>query len=196
MFRNNVMRGSLLSLVLALAMGCGQATKDKLTEMAIEKAAESASGSEKVDIQMKDGKVTAIETQGEGENMRMTMSETGGTMNVSAESGGMVMTMGDDAKIPAEFPKDFPVYAGLKLSMAHSDSASGTFMVQGATPDALDKVAEFYVKGMKDNGWTETMNMTQPEMRNLTYTKDTRSANVTLSKKDAGADVMLTLGPQ
>jgi len=181
-----------VALAVLFGAGCGKA-KDAIAEKAIETMAKNAQGGGKVDVKVKDGQVLGITSKKDGENVSMTVSKDGNNVEVSNGPGGASMTMGDTAKIPGDFPKDVPVYAGLKVGMSSNDPNEGSFLVQGTTPDTVDKVAAFYAKAMKDGAWTETLSMKQPEMQSLAYEKDTRAAQVMLTKADAGTTVMLTV---
>lgn len=182
-----------VALAMILGAGCGKA-KDTIAEKAIEKMAQNAQGGGNVDVEVKDGQVVGITAKKDGENVSMTMSKDGGNVQISSGAGGASMTMGDSAKVPDNFPKDVPIYAGLKVGMSSNDPAEGSFLVQGTTPDGMDKVAEFYAKAMKDGSWTETLSMKQEEVQSLAYEKDTRAASVMLTKADTGTTVMVTIG--
>ncbi len=178
-----------MMVALIAGAGCGKA-KDKLAEVALEKMAQSGGN---VDVQVKDGQVVGITSKKDGENVSVTMSKDSGNVQISNGTGGS-MTMGDSAKVPDNFPKDIPIYTGLKIGMSSNDPAEGTFLVQGTTPDALDTVAAFYAKAMKDGAWTETLSMKQADMSSLAYEKGTLVVQYMLSKADTGSTVMITVG--
>lgn len=117
----------LLAGLLAAAVavsGC-QNIAEKAIERATEEAIEGQTGN-KVDI--KDGGVTI-------------QGEDGSTTNI-----------GEGAEVPAEFPKDVPVYDGTVLG-AFSNADSWTLNIE--TADDPKTVIEFYVAQLEKEGWAK-----------------------------------------
>lgn len=59
--------------------------------------------------------------------------------------------------LPSDWPKDVPVYAGAKIGTSASfnpDSAKPGSMLSMETSDSPQQVSSFYLKALKDNGWT------------------------------------------
>lgn len=175
--------GSVLVLALALTAGCGK----KVSEIAVEQAVKAASGGQ-ADVKLDNGQMT-ITTKEEGKTSTITTSDQGGTIQVTGEKGTATMTMGDQAKVPDGWPKEVPVYAGLKIELAQADQGANAFTVAGSSPDAYDKVAAFYEKTFKDAGWSESLNMKQPDSIMLSYGKDNRQAVITATKTETGTEL-------
>jgi len=164
----------LLTAVLCLGPGCGKKASEVVAERAMENAMakggkkadvkidsktgsmtiKSKDGNENVDIKM-DGSGMTIKSKGEDGETVSTYSSDGETYGVKTEGGGPSMAFGKGAKAPDGFPKDIPIYPGAEIQMSSSDPASKTFAVQALSADAVDKVAEYYKKEMKSQGWNE-----------------------------------------
>jgi len=86
----------------------------------------------------------SISTEKGKEGMTFTDKESGAEIQINA-----------DAKIPDNFPKDFPVYPGAKPSgsLSNSKDDTGFFLVLTSTDDAK-KIVEYYAKQFPANGWT------------------------------------------
>ena len=85
--------------------------------------------------------------------------------------------------LPAEFPRDIPVYPGATVI-----SASSAALGHGAifsTADAADRVADFYEAELWELGWTEVKKLTAGPATSITATKEERVFAVGLTK---GAD--------
>jgi hypothetical protein len=66
-------------------------------------------------------------------------------------------------------------------------------MITFSSPDTVSVVADFYRKGMVENGWTagDDSNLSS-DMVSLTFTKAARSVTVMVTKGDTGTTVMIT----
>jgi hypothetical protein len=166
---------SALTLIVGATMilGCGQAS-ETIAEKVMEKAIEAGT----------DGKAD-VNVSKDGEGFTITGTEDGETMT---------MKMGDQAKLPDNFPKDIPMYEGLALMVVTSMGADEGHMVQGTTADALDKVVAFYKKEVAAKGWKEEMVQSQADVHMLIYSKEKRSLNVTIGKdEDNGGQTFVSM---
>lgn len=190
----------LVAIVLVLG-GCGQRMADKIAEKAleetIERAAEDGGDDVDVDVDVSSGKmtVTSTGTGGEGETVRMEFDEDSGT--ITTADGTSEITMGKGAKMPDDFPKDVPVYKNATIQMAGQEAAQGMMTVSMTCPDAFDKVVNFYEEQASAQGWHEQMSMNQGgTMQMLSYSKDDRILNVTVSQTDEGTGIHVNTGTQ
>jgi hypothetical protein len=102
------------------------------------------------------------------------------TVAVDRNMGGLAVQGGSNLSLPAGFPDDIPMYPEINIFTASQMPNQG-FMVQGQTPDAVEKVAEFYVARMTSSGWTHQAPAQQvPTMRVLPFRKDSRTATINL----------------
>ena len=180
--------------------GCGKAA-EKVSEKAVEKAIAADGGDAKVDINSETGavKVTGkdasgaefkVTTGGEGDAQAFSMTQATG------EGGTVAIQSGEGAKIPADFPKDVPLYDGLAVLQAMSDTASGMFNVTGGVAAAPDTVMAFYKEKTAAQGWTETMSMNAGDMQTLMCEKDDRALSVMVSKDGEKSTLSVSVSKQ
>ena len=162
---------------LALA-GCGGSLSEKVAETVVEKGIESALST--------DGQKANVDIGKDGDSFSMT---------IQGEDGGMQLAAGTKASIPADFPKDVPLYPGLEIIMVQTMGTEGAHMIMGSSSDSMEKVAAFYKKETAAQGWTEQMSMNQPgdtPMQMLTYEKDGRMISVTILFEENQTKINLT----
>ena|SRR5689334_10544325 len=81
----------------------------------------------------------------ENGKMTFTDSKTGAKVDIGT------------GKVPDNFPKDFPLYPGAKVTSALSGAQAGKdngFWLTMASGDSVDKVGAFYKTEFARNGWT------------------------------------------
>lgn len=100
--------------------------------------------------------------------------------------------IGRNLDVPDDFPDDMPVYPGLTL---HAAGKTGPgYSLQGQTADGVDQIAQFYQQQMGEQGWqAEGETAAGPAMRMLRFSKDQRSAGITLIEGDNATTVQLSI---
>ncbi|HNY85988.1 MAG TPA: hypothetical protein P5069_07750 [Candidatus Hydrogenedentes bacterium] len=199
-----VIFGMCASAAFAMALaGCGKAAEkasEKVAEKTLEKAVSVDGGSAKVDINSQTGEVKVSGTDAEGAQFNVTSGggDSGSfTMTQTTEGGGTVaIQSGEGTKVPADFPKDVPLYDGLAVLQAMSDTASGMFNVTGGVAAAPDAVMAFYKEKTAAQGWTETMSMNAGDMQTLMCEKDDRALSVMVSKDGEKATLSVSVSKQ
>jgi len=201
--------GIVLASVIALTMavGCGQKASETVAQKATEKILESAlsQDGQKVDVKISPdsgGAKMTIQGQdadGKTVNMQIGGQNDGFSMTVQDAGGGAKMTAGASAKNPDDFPKDIPVYPGLKLQMVQTIESGKSYMVQGNSGDTVDKIAAFYKKEVAAQGWTEQSSMNQAgdnPMQMFSYEKGERSLTVMIMRDSSEnlTSISLTTG--
>lgn len=170
-------------LALAVA-GCGKVA-DKAASVAVEKAIEAQAGK---DVQASvDTKAGTLKIASKDGSEQVSVVTADGKATVSSQDGTVSTVVGEEAKVPESFPKDIPVYAGIKVIAASEDAKDKTFMIQAETQDALDAVSGFYAKELAGKGWAEAQTMNQggeTPMRMLSYTKDGRDLMLVLQSSN------------
>lgn len=81
-----------------------------------------------------------------------------GKLSFTDPKTGSTVDIGSN-KLPDNFPKDFPVYPGSKVTSAASSTEKGQgagFWVTFSTGDAVDKVSAYYKSKLAANGWETT----------------------------------------
>lgn len=198
----------LLTVILCLAPGCGKKASEVVAERAMENAMAKDGKEAEVNIDSKTGSMTIKSKDGSGDvDMKMdgsgmtvkskdgdgqtvsTYSSDGDTYTVNTQ-GGPSMAYGKGAKAPDGFPKDIPIYPGAEIQMSSADPSSKTFAVRALSPDAVDKVAEYYKKEMKAQGWAEGDGVVQTganPMHMLNFDKAELSAVIMVMAQDGKA---------
>lgn len=97
-----------------------------------------------------------------------TGAKTGQTINVGEE------------KLPDAFPKDFPIYPGVKVI-----SSAGP-LVTFTAPDGLDKVVPFYKNWLSTSGWVVTSSFDSDTIQTWEIAKGSAkgSISITTSQSD------------
>ena len=159
-----------------LLTGCGGSktpeTADTLAQQAIEKAVESAAAKEGVNLD--------IDTQA-------------GQVVVQGQDGSTSFAYGGDVKLPDNAPSDLPLYPGMTVLGAGSDTQDEDiqYMIMAETGDSPEKVLAFFNEQFPAKGWTnaldeEVQQMMQmmPEVMNmLSFAKDGRIAVVVIAQE-------------
>lgn len=196
-----VVFGLCIAGVFAMTLaGCGKAA-EKVSEKAVEKAISVDGGDAKVDINSATGEVKVTGKDASGAEFKVTSGGEGDSQSFSmtqtTEGGGTVaIQSGEGTKIPADFPKDVPLYDGLAVLQAMSDTASGMFNVTGGIAAAPDTVMAFYKEKTAAQGWTETMSMNAGDMQTLMCEKDDRALSVMVSKDGEKSTLSVSVSKQ
>lgn len=112
---------------------------------------------------------------------------------------GSEVTMGDQ-KIPSDFPKDFPLYAGAKptgnVSSVGESKEKGIWLLM-ETPDDLTKVTAFYETQLPKSGWMGKEKMSFGNASSWDVTKGTLEGTVVVSplaeNDKKGTSILITL---
>jgi diadenosine tetraphosphatase ApaH/serine/threonine PP2A family protein phosphatase len=111
----------------------------------------------------------------------MTVEQKGkdvSSMTFTGKDGQKVVMDVGNGKLPADYPKDVPVYDGAKVILSQSASEKNTHNLVLESNDPPEKIAEFYKKGLESNGWKIESTMNMGEMSMFTASKDKRQAVV------------------
>ena len=137
-------------------------------------------------IESKTGMKTNIEDLEKGK-MTITDKKTGASIDIGSN------------KIPDSFPKDFPIYSGMKLlsSMSGSDKAkSAGYWLTFSTPDSFDTVTTYYKSSLSKNGWKETATYSAGDTSTTTVTKGIYSGTLSITKTENAKEtnIIIMLG--
>lgn len=106
---------------------------------------------------------------------------TGGKVQMDADSNnwqfkdnktGNTVAIGEDIKLPDDFPKEVPIYAGAKVksvSMSRSGDKGATLTL--GMDDQPEKVATWYGDTLKKDGWSEESSTTMGKSEARNYKK-------------------------
>ena len=94
--------------------------------------------------------------------------------------------------VSADFPKDVPVYPGLRGVQAVDFESAVT--VSGTTGDNVDEVVSYYEAALTESGWNQEETAKSGRMLHLQYAKDGRTVGVGVSRNRWGkTDIILTV---
>jgi hypothetical protein len=94
-------------------------------------------------------------------------------------------------ELPPECANEKPA-GDIPLPANISDKTMVSGMISFNSPDQPSVVGDFFRKTMPGQGWTAGDENSAGDMLILTYTKDNRTVNVTISKGDKGTSVIIT----
>jgi hypothetical protein len=108
----------------------------------------------------------------------------------------VVVTIGDEAKVPEGFPEDVPVYPGLNIETVNQMPVQNATVIMGTTADPVATVASYLKNKMTGQGWTSvSVNETNAAGAATTvmiYSKENRVATFTLVDSDRGTEVSIS----
>ena len=112
---------------------------------------------------------------------KVTVDKDNGSVEINAtdkEGGNVKFSAGKGVSLPADFPKDAPVYPGAKAIMNTNNKEGMSVMLE--TSDAPDKVAAFYEKNLKEQGWTTEASVKTEQSTTITNKKEKRTLAVNI----------------
>ncbi len=120
-----------------------------------------------------------------------------GKLSITDKESGTTMDIGS-GKIPDNFPKDFPIYPGAKVTsvLSGTNKAKNGFWVTLETGDSLDKVAAFYKSELAKNGWEVSATYTTEETMTEAVTKGKLEGNLTINRSSSAdkTEIVIMLG--
>ena len=166
----------LLATTLALVASLPSCLCGRFKERLAEKATEAA--------------IEGLADDGKGGKAKVDLSK--GTFTVTDDKGGSLkFAAGGGAKVPDTWPKDFPVFAGAKVTMALDTPNGATISFETADPPA--KVYGFYATTMPGQGWKINVRTSVDDGGTLMMTKDPkRSATVVVNGSSGKTAVVLS----
>ncbi len=173
---------ALVVLAAVWFAGCGGGSSEDRESSAAPGTGETAT-IEATDAES--GEVSTISVTGSGEESTITAVKEDGTESVS--TGG--------AKIPADFPEDFPRYEGWEVTSVINTNQEGKkgFVIMATTADSADKVVAAFEKALGEKGYRTTAKMTVPQGANIVVEKDKIAAVVTIGAAQGKTVINVTL---
>ncbi len=110
------------------------------------------------------------------------------TPSTVSTPGGTVSTGGS---LPADFPKDVPVYAGATVTSGATTGAGAAVVFSSA--DATDKIAAFYKEELPKNGWSKPIATDMGGISAISATKEKRQLGISITKGTDGKS-MISIG--
>jgi len=135
-------------------------------------------------IESKTGVKTNISDLEEGK-MTFTDKKTGTSIDIGSNT------------IPATFPKDFPIYSGMKLqsSMTGSEKTKGAgYWLTFTSQDTFNAVSTFYKSALTKSGWKETGTFASGDTSTTTLSKNGMSGTLSISRaEDANETTIIVM---
>jgi hypothetical protein len=166
----------------------------KLTGIAVLLVVCVCSGCRKAANEMMEG---AIESQiaRDGGKADVQIGDDAVSFKIQDEKGESKFAFGENTALPADFPKDVPLYSKMTLVLAHSQQENEMFVIQAKSADSLDQIAAFYKQEAAKQGWEEQSSMEQgSNMKALSYTKEGRMLQVIVAVTDEGTSLNINTG--
>ena len=116
-----------------------------------------------------------------------------GKMSFTDEKTGTSIDIGSN-KIPDSFPKDFPIYPGMKLisSMSGSEKSKGLgYWLTFTTSDESAKVQSYYKTSLNSSGWKETATYSAGDTSTTTISKGSMSGTLSVSRPDSAKETTI-----
>ena len=154
---------------------------ERLAEMAVEKVVEKA-----------------LEENGE-EGAKVEVDLEGQKFSYQQEGTQNKMQFGEGVEIPADFPKDIPIFQPSRVKGVMN--IGGTMNLNLATEKPVSEVATFYQSQLSGQGWSEVTALNNEGQFFGTYTKEAGQVTLAISPQmsgDASDTTMigLTFAPQ
>lgn len=195
------------SIILGVfVLGCGSKPSETVAEKAVEKMVEQALSDtgQQVNVQIdKEGAGFSMtvtgDKAGEVSEIKIGQDEQTFSLSMQGTDGNVTVMGGGDAKIPDTFPKDVPLYPGMKLLVVQSMPEQQGYIIQARSDDSMDKVTAYLKKEAAAQEWKETLAMSQagdPPMQMLGYSKDNRVLHFVLNSEDGGTIIHLNHGTE
>lgn len=131
-----------------------------------------------------------------GQNVNVS----GNGQNVTVKTGNGEVNINSGGSLPSDFPSDFPVYPGAKLTGSFSANGTSGENTKGVsvvweTGDDAAKVGDFYKTELVKAGYTISSDFSQGTTTTLTIEKGTTSGFVGVTKgSDGKTAISVTMG--
>jgi hypothetical protein len=132
-------------------------------------------------------------TTADGKVSYQEKGKDGGTVTVTGKDGQTATMDFNQNRVPADYPKDVPIYTPSKILMAQSIPQENARNLMLESPDGIDKIADLYKKGLDSNGWKTESNLTTAQLTMLTSTKDQRQLTLQITDNGGKRGVMQIL---
>ncbi len=131
----------------------------------------------------------------------ISMDTAGKSMTIKDKETGAEINIGTEGKIPADFPKDFPIYPDANvegnISGAENQAGKGFWLILSTTDEA-SKVTAFYETNLAKNGWEigSTMNIGSSATWEISKGDMGGGLIVGEDEEKNGTSIVITLAPK
>ena len=113
-----------------------------------------------------------------------------GTVTVTGKDGKSATLSFNQNKVPDDYPKDVPIYSPAKVVMSQSASDKNVRNLMMESPDASDKIVDFYKKGLDSSGWKTESSVATDKLTILSATKDQRQVMLQIGDNGGKRSIM------
>jgi len=129
----------------------------------------------------------------------LDVGKNGEKFSITNQQTGESVTLGED-KIPANFPKDFPLYLGVTpkgTAVGLDQSAGKGFWLLLESTDPLATVTSYYDEQLSAKGWTveESNSLGDGTMYRVKKEKLTGTVILSMDTKNKKTTILVTLEP-
>ncbi len=134
---------------------------------------------------------------------KMIETAAGGKADVDIKDDGLTVRTNEGSfsvgtELPADFPKDIPLYPGAKVTYSGTNSSDngGGVGATFSTADDYTQVAAFYTRELPANGWTVDSTQNIAGTTVMSAKKDTRTLAVTATTSDGQTAISLGMNTE
>lgn len=122
------------------------------------------------------------------------VDEEGG--KVTVKSGETEFSFEEGGELPENFPEDFPIYSGAKLTSSWTTQAEGKDGISliWETEDSMEEVSGYYKRELVDAGWKVGLSTEAEETITMGFEKDSSSGFLGITTEEGKTIISLTLG--
>ncbi len=173
-----------------LLIGCGseESTPDSQEPVAEAAQAEKPKPRAKPEFKRSAGRNNIVEEiDPDGKGMHLTAT--------SPEGKTFQASIGDEVEIPAEFPKDVPIFPG-STPMASMSSPDEGMIVTFKSSEGQQAIFDFYQSSLVDGGWEILEDSVYTSQFSLDATKDNRKVSVVVAGTQGDSRVSVIVTPE
>jgi hypothetical protein len=114
---------------------------------------------------------------------------------VTVNKDGESVSIGENAKLPDDFPSDVPIYEPSDV-VASLKNGENSYSATLLSSDSISKVTEYYTAELPKNGWQtsdDTSSLTLENSTISTYKKDNRTLGVIVATDPSSNKTSITL---
>jgi len=132
-------------------------------------------------------------TTSEGKVTYQEKGKDAGTVTVTGKDGKTATLSFNQNKIPADYPKDVPIYGGAKVVMSQTVSEKNGRNLMLESSDAADQIADYYKKELDRNGWKTETTVATGGMHMLGANKDQKQIVIQITDSGDKRSIMQVL---
>jgi len=132
-------------------------------------------------------------TTSDGKVTYQDKGKDAGTVSVTGKDAKTATLDFNGGKIPADYPKDVPVYSSAKVVMSQSASEKNARNLMLESSDSADQISQFYNKELDRNGWKTETTVNTAQMHMFAANKDGKQLTIQISDSGDKRGIMQIL---